>query len=86
MPAVVKVSLAGPSCADIIVAARPGQPRPDSAVCGGDSTSGEAAPGERGAAPQLPASTILNQTRFNLCPGSPAKKVLRCKLVTGLVK
>ena len=43
--AVVKVSLAGHSCADIIVAARPGQPRPDSAVCGGDSTSGEAAPG-----------------------------------------
>ena len=42
---VVKVSLAGHSCADIIVAARPGQPRPDSAVCGGDSTSGEAAPG-----------------------------------------
>ena len=68
---VVKVSLAGHSCADIIVAARPGQPRPDSAVY----TGGETAPVGR----RLPGGEELlhssrppqsPQTRLNLCSGS----------------
>ena len=38
-------SKSGASCADIIVAGRPGQPRPDSAVCGETAPVGRRLPG-----------------------------------------